>query len=589
MTPHTRSGFRGQTNPANHDNVWRMSPPSAQHRRRDAQALHEMRNRYATDSANAKSLFLQRLLARPPQKLREIVRLHDDLLFLRAFPDSAGVAALAREGLHRAERWIRQAKSRESLDDSGVASSTSRHTFPFAIAHWLVHAFPRDVHLDWHALKDTSHLDALLRTFLTRAEEDAFDAGDLSTREWLRLAVPATATSDIAWIVASGLARSATRQNFAAMYDMESLPLAWRLGASRGSTTHNELESVVPNYRHGMRPAPHDPTRHIAAPLKPIALLPHRRATAVIDVARTALTARCREVYAISNPNADEVWLADLGEGTSLAIVGTQPALRMSLESNYGYLLMSNGVPIGYGGVTPLWNQANTGINVFDPFRGSEAAFLWAQMLRAFQTLFGVRRFVVNGYQFGEGNSEAIASGAYWFYYRMGFRPADPSQTVLAEREFAQLQRDRSYRSSPTTLRTMSHGDLYLTLPSYRETTFVNERLLQVCGTAVTTKLAADPSLTRADALDACVERVRRALNVRTMSRWPSAERDAFLRLAPVLDLLPNIHDWSPADKADLVALARAKGSAQEQSFVLLARRHRRFWPALRRLLRAKV
>ena len=106
-----------------------------------------------------------------------------------------------------------------------------------------------------------------------------------------------------------------------------------------------------------------------------------------------------------------------------LALIGVLPAQRLLLEANYGYVLLSNGVPIGYGGVSPLFRQANTGINVFDPFRGSEATYLWAQTLRAFRSLFGVRRFIINGYQFGAGNAEAIASGAYWFYYRLGFRP----------------------------------------------------------------------------------------------------------------------------------------------------------------------
>ena len=157
----------------------------------------------------------------------------------------------------------------------------------------------------------------------------------------------------------------------------------------------------------------------------------------VIDLARSALAARAREVHAMNYPNADDVHVADLGEGVELAVIGVPPAQRLSLEANYGYLLISNGVPIGYGGVSPLFRQANTGINVFDPFRGSEAAFLWAQMLRAFRTLFGTRRFVINGYQFGAGNSEAIASGAYWFYYRLGFRPSLAENASLAAAEAA--------------------------------------------------------------------------------------------------------------------------------------------------------
>ena len=123
-------------------------------------------------------------------------------------------------------------------------------------------------------------------------------------------------------------------------------------------------------------------------------------------------------------PNLDEIYWCDLGEGVALAVIGIARDQRLTLETNTGYLLFANGVPIGYGGVTPLFRQANTGINIFDPFRGAEAAYLWTQMLRAFHTLYGSRRFVINAYQFGAGNAEAIQSGAFWFYYRLGFRPA---------------------------------------------------------------------------------------------------------------------------------------------------------------------
>ena len=149
-------------------------------------------------------------------------------------------------------------------------------------------------------------------------------------------------------------------------------------------------------------------------------------------MARAAVSARCREVVAITYADPNAVHWCDLGEGVGLAVIGASPGKRMCIEANYAYLLLSNGAPIGYGGVTALFRQANTGVNIFDAYRGSEAAFLWTEMLRAFHALFGARRFVVNGYQFGEGNPEAIASGAYWFYYRLGFRPAAAAERKLA-------------------------------------------------------------------------------------------------------------------------------------------------------------
>ena len=176
--------------------------------------------------------------------------------------------------------------------------------------------------------------------------------------------------------------------------------------------------------------------------------------------------------------NPGEVHLADLGEGVELAVIGVPPRERLPLEANYGFLLMSNGVPIGYGGVSPLFRQANTGINVFDPFRGSEAAFLWVQTLRAFRTLFGVRRFIINGYQFGAGNSEAIASGAYWFYWRLGFRPSLPENVALAAEEGARLKESPTRRTPAAVLRRLARGDLILDLADWDADDVFEEPLL---------------------------------------------------------------------------------------------------------------
>ncbi len=75
-----------------------------------------------------------------------------------------------------------------------------------------------------------------------------------------------------------------------------------------------------------------------------------------------------------------------------------------------------NGVPVGYGGGWPFLATCRTGTNVFAPFRGGESSWLFAQVLRAYRQHFGVKRFVVEPYQFGAGNREGLLSGAFWFY-----------------------------------------------------------------------------------------------------------------------------------------------------------------------------
>jgi hypothetical protein len=550
--------------------------------------LHQIRNRYSPDVTAEKERVLRWLLGHPPRSLRRSIAIHDDLLFLRALPDNASVAALARQGLDQFEAQLRRhsARDRAELDDSGIVGSSSRHTLPFALARWLVHAYPDEAEIDWRALVDHNHLDALIRTFITRAEEDAFDSGEIDTPHWLRLA-KGPSQSALHWLITNGAERPRTAESFAALYDVSPLPISWRLKRSHGSSTLGQLPAPA-RFRTAMRAPPERPLRDIAIPLEGITLLRRRDATRVMDLARSALTARCREVVPISNPNRDEVWLADLGEGASLAIIGAAPALRLSLEANYGYLLMSNGVPIGYGGVTPLCWQANTGLNIFDPFRGSEAPFLWTQMLRAFHMLFGVRRFVVNGYQIGEGNAEAIASGAFWFYYRLGFRPSDVAARDLAATEAVHLARDRAYRSPASVLRSLATSDLYLTLPGFAPASFFDEHLLVTCAIKVTERLGSVASGSRDTTVAGIQRRLAEALGVRSSGRWSREERAAFGRLAPVVDLLPDLRSWNATDRDALVDLIRAKGAPQEREFVRASQACPRFWRELRHELRTR-
>jgi len=289
----------------------------------------------------------------------------------------------------------------------------------------------------------------------------------------------------------------------------------------------------------------------------------------------------------MNQANPDEVYQADLGDGVQLAVIGVLPAQRLLLEANYGYILLSNGVPVGYGGISPLFRQANTGINVFDPFRGSEATYLWAQTLRAFRTLFGVRRFIINGYQFGAGNAEAIASGAYWFYYRLGFRPTSQEDQRLAEAEAARL-RGSGGRSPAATLRRLARGDLVLDLPDWNDADAFDEAALDHLGTVVARQLSVQPHWSRRDGARALAAEVAQKCGLR-LPRRAASERAAFERLAPLVAALPAWTSWPRAERAALGAMLLSKGAAQEAPYARGAVAHPRFFRGLADLLVAAV
>ena len=513
--------------------------------------------------------------------LDHLTRWQDDLLFLRAFPDDDAMHAATGVLLSGIERHVRRlpAPQRAMTGDSGIAGSVSRHTFAWPIARWLVASHAGEVRLDWPSMPDMSLLDGLLRLVVQRAEDDAFESGEWNAREWMDTARGTQYESDVSWLVSRGSA-SRSAAAFGVMYDAVGVQIRWSLVGSRAAPSNNMLTHTPVHSRRGMRAAPAAPVRYIARALAGIELLPAVRANAVIDVARAALASRCREVEAVSWANPAEVWLADLGEGTAMAIIGTLPERRLSLECNYAYVLFSNGVPIGYGGVTPLFLQANAGINIFGAFRHSEAAFDWAQMLRAFHSLFGVKRFVVNAYQFGDGNDEAIASGAFWFYYRVGFRPVDAEARRLAAAEQVQRIANQAYRSPPETLTRLASGDMHLTMPGFARREFFDERWLPVIAANAARLIAAE----RVASADAAVARIARRVATTLgadLRGWSAAERAAFARLAPVVAQLPAVDHWPVRDRRAVVALMRSKGASQERDFVRMSHAHPRFFREL--------
>jgi hypothetical protein len=75
--------------------------------------------------------------------------------------------------------------------------------------------------------------------------------------------------------------------------------------------------------------------------------------------------------------------------------------------------------------------------------------------LQACHQLFGVTCFSVDPYQIGHENEEAIQSGAFWFYRKLGYRSTDAELQRLTAREEKRMAAQPGYRSPASTLRRL--------------------------------------------------------------------------------------------------------------------------------------
>lgn len=512
-------------------------------------------------------------------------RFHGLLLHAAAFPDSPDTLAAANAALAQYPRRVAAAGSttRRALQDSGIAGTRVDYPFAHVNAHWLASRWPEQVHVDWGAFDGAARLDSLLQSLCGRAELQVFDDATLSTAAWFRLA-GGRRGAEPAWLFRQCAAAALDHALVESVYNDAEVPLRWEIPVT-AARTGNRHDLARPVFRTGMRKPPAHPPRWIKNWTGPVRHCPDGEGRHLINVAQAALLVRSREVYSHQHANPADVYRVDLGAGAEVVFLGVLPERRLSLEANYGYMLFANGVPLGYGGVSPLFGQGNTGVNVFDEFRRGESAFLYAGVLGAARRVFGCERFIVNPYQFGAGNAEAISSGAFWFYYRLGFRPVDDRIRRRAATEFARISARRGRRTPAALLRKFAGCDLELVLPGFGTRSRFEERWLAVLAGSATGVLAAQDTASRVVAGKRLVQQVSKALRLRTRG-WSRAELQALRDLAPVLAQIPDLAQWPAGDRSRLVVIIRAKGAASERRFAELCATHLRLRTALARAAR---
>jgi len=555
-----------------------------------ARRLFNIRNQYSASIAAEKLSLLRQLDGKRFRTARDLKLLHSALCFIRAFPDAPGHYRLANAELTRMEHRVDGLVGAEQskLTDTGIIGTSVHYAFSYEVATWLERRAPGTVSIDWEDAHDPPGLDEILTHLLQASEDEYFDGGQISGREWIEVASANTGGTDFDWLLAQ-LQEQNLAPIWAQLYNAVELWLTWDLRGARLSKSENTFPVKHICSRHGMRKPAGSVKKEIMRPLESVARLTPRAGAKMIDVAMASLAVRHRETYHFNHASPREIYLADVGEGIAIAIFGLQKRYRYPLECTMGYLILGNGVPIGYGGASALFRQVNIGLNIFDEYRGSEAAFLWVQVMRAYHHVTGCTRFIANPYQFGADNDEALQSGAFWFYYRLGYRPVLRDIRELANRESAKTRRNKSYRSDVKILRRLASCDMHLTLPGARQSDLFDERWFETSSMLATKALAAAGGRTRKAAGNRVADQLARDLGIRSFGNWSASERNAFKRIAPIA-AAAYPKTWSTDAKRSMRELLRAKGGDSEANYARLLGQHKQFLAALRKACRrAKI
>jgi hypothetical protein len=323
-----------------------------------------------------------------------------------------------------------------------------------------------------------------------------------------------------------------------------------------------------------------------AAPPRSVRVLPAPEGERALALAMECMVTRSRDLDVFSWGDARDVRHVDCGDGLAFLMIGARPERRLLLESVYGFLTLKNGVPVGYVLTSALYRSAELAFNVFDTFRGAEAGPVYGRAVGMTRALFGADTFTIPPYQLGDGNDEAIESGAWWFYQKMGFRPHARASRALMRRELARMRRTSGHRSSPAVLRRLARDNVFCALAGERRDV-LGKLPLPSAGLAVTQLIARRFAGDRVRAAAACERDARHLLGVGSFTGWSAGELHAWSRWAPLVTLLPGVSRWSAAERGALASVIRAKGGPREDAFVRAFDAHPKLGTALAELMRS--
>src|ERR1700677_3561444 len=542
-----------------------------------------------------------------------LIRFHETLLFLRAFPQGPGVKRTTESILNKFHVKVGALrKAGANLDEfdtfefSGIAGTQMEDTLGFDVASWLVKRLPGRVEIAWEKYEPGRELGNVGPRFIPLLEDDAFVEADTPWRQWLEAAAAGKRSDPDrvipAWLI-QRLAQLPLRpQRKAELYDSLRVPLRWNLENSSMTRTRNwkrvrdlfyHDEPLISRSRVSLRD-------ELAKRPPKLAKLSFKRGEEILDLIREVMLVRYRELYGTTLGDPRSVVHADVGRGVEIYLWNLPPERRLPLRAYVAGLTLKNGVPINYIEAIGLCEWMEVGFNTFYTFRGGEAGWIYAQVLRCLCHRMGTTCVSVYPYQLGKDNEEAIESGAFWFYRKLGFRPGRPDLQKLAEQEEAKIAADsgsktnttKKYRTPARTLRRLADGHAFYELPG-SDVGAWDKFSTRNIGLHINKRMARDFEGDATEMRKHSSQALEKILNVKiddpeggtaSRSSWAPQEISAFENSPLILADAPELGAWTHEEKQALLQIIRAKGRPDEMLYQHLTQCHARLRKALLKL-----
>lgn len=564
----------------------------------------------------------------------ELILFHEALLFLRAFPHGPSEIPRVEDLLNTFHQRIEKLHATnadmsvfDDFDTSGIAGTTMQDALSFDVAQWITSRIPRNIQIAWSDYWDDYQAERARGNtwprFIPLLEEDADVEANIPWSTWIDAARGRLNT--LPWLLNQFVKLPLPARQQSELYDSLRLPLRWNLENLKLSRTRNWTTPRRLYFHQSplIQRSEVSLARELSQPAPKLKKLSRAAGESVMQSIREIMVVRYRELYGTTLGDPSAVVKADLGRGVIMHFWGLPPTHRLPLRAYVAGYTQKNGVPINYIEAIGLCEWIEVGFNTFYTYRQGETAWIYAQALRCLRALTNAKRISIYPYQIGQNNDEAIESGAFWFYRKLGFRPGRPDLQKLCEREEKRIAANPNYRTPPRTLKRLAEAHMFYDLrPSAKRRkapdvwnhaeagTAVEERPFQGrvkqtlkesgfspsgdsgpwdtfstrnLGLRINRRMSREFNGDSQRIRQASTAAVTQALNLNP-SRWTPLQKQSLENWSLVLSEIPNLARWKPEEKDQLINIIHSKSASTEMPYLRQTQHHRRLRSELLRL-----
>jgi hypothetical protein len=557
--------------------------------------LEAAKNRFDSGHPTVVAKLLSQLSKLQLNDSHQLIRFHEALLFLRAFPHAPSLVPRVEHLLNTFHLRVEKLRSLnaditvfDDFDTSGMSGTAMQDTLSFDVAHWLVRRIPRNVEIAWDDYWDDYQAERARGStwprFIPLLEEDADVEANIPWTRWLDAA--RGRQNALPWLLSGFERLPLSGRQRSELYDSLRLPLRWKLENLKLSRTRHWVRPRrfyfhnVPLIQRSEVSLSHE----LAQPAPKLERLSVGAGESVMQQIRDVMVVRYRELYGTTLGDPRTVVRADLGRGVVMHFWGLPPDCRLPLRAYLAGYTLKNGVPINYVEAIGLCEWIEVGFNTFYTYRQGETAWIYAQALRCLRVLTHAKCISIYPYQIGQNNDEAIDSGAFWFYRKLGFRPGRADLQALCVSEERKISANPKYRTSPRMLKRLAEAHMFYEVdqPGY-ECGDWDRFSTRSLGLLVNRRMAREFSGDSQKIRRASTAAVTRVLDINPEG-WTPVQQQALENWSLVLALVPGLTRWSRDEKQQLIKLIRAKSAPDEMQYLRHSQHHPRLRDVLLRL-----